>query len=159
MKDRDEQPLEADREVRRVKFAGGAIKKPKRKEPKRDEKIEQALATKVGGGMRFYDKQHEYMHHKLSGKGGMHDSPECRGMMYSMLQHHHPSLWNSYMAGKVKDLPIFKNDHHIPERYPAKVDRRPHMVDRGGSLNAITHSENGFLVSHNPEFHHILEVV
>ena len=64
---------------------GGAIRKPRKKSPKRDEKIEQALATKVGGGMKFHDAQHKYMYQKLSGRGASRDSPMCRNMMQSII--------------------------------------------------------------------------
>lgn len=87
MTEKTEDKLEPDREIRRVRFSGGAIRKARKKSPKRDQKIEQALATKIGGAirkvkkkspkkdekiqqalatkiggsMKFHDKHHKYM--------------------------------------------------------------------------------------------------
>jgi len=49
---------------------GGAIRKARKKEPKRNKKIEQAIHSKRGGGMRFHDKSHKYLYENLSGRGG-----------------------------------------------------------------------------------------
>ena len=176
--------MEADREIRRVKFSGGAILKPRKKSPKRerkieealatrvggairkvrkrspkkDEKIQQALATKVGGGLKFYDKTHN-MYGKLSGHGAQRDSAQCRTMMHSIMKNYHPSLWNSYISGRVKDLPRFENDHPQPQVKPSRPDSRADVVDSGGGLNPLSHSENGFLTAHDDEFHHYFEIV
>ena len=140
---------------------GGAIRKPRKKSPKRDEKIEQALATKVGGRMKFYDAQHKYMFNKLSGRGARSDTAQCRQMMQSIMENYHPSFWNSYVAGKVKDVSRFENDHLTSYKKQAaqRVESRPDVVDVGGSLNPLSYSENGFLMSHNPEFHSHYEVI
>ena len=154
--------MEADREIRRVKFniSGGAIIKPRKKSPKKlDEKIRQALATKVGGSLNFYDKTHKYMHAKLSGHGARRDSAQCRTMMHSIMKNYHPSLWNSYLAGRVKDLPRFENDHLQTTAKSSRLDSRADIVDSGGSLNPLSHSENGYLQAYNNEFHHVFEVV
>ena len=176
--------MEAKREVRRVKFGGailkprkkspkrnekieqalatkvgGAIVKPRKKSPKKDEKIQQALATKVGGGLKFHDYTHKYMYKKLTGKGAKHDSAQCRGMMHTIMSKYHPSLWNSYLQGKVVDLPRFENDHLQSTAAPTRRDARADVIEHGGSLNPISHSENGFLAAHNFEFHHMVQIV
>ena len=140
---------------------GGAIKKPRKKSPKRDYKVEQALATKVGGSIKFHDAQHKYMYNKLSGRGASKDTAQCRQMMQSIMENYHPSFWNSYVAGRVKDVHRFENDHLTNYKRPPvkKIDSRPDVVDIGGSLNPLTYSEDGFLMSHNSEFHHQYEVV
>ena len=138
---------------------GGAIRKPRKKSPKRDDKIEQALATKVGGRMRFHDAKHEYLFKKLTGKGAKHDSPMCRKMMHDIMSKYDPQILRSYLAGQGKSEPRFHNDHVDQPAPPRRADVRPHIVEMGGSLNPITHSEDGFLVSHNSEFHSYFEVV
>ena len=138
---------------------GGAIRKVRKKSPKKDEKILQALATKVGGGLKFYDKNHRYMHGKLSGYGAKRDSAQCRTHMYSIMKNYHPNLWNSYIAGRVRDLPKFENDHLQTTAKSSRPDSRADVVDSGGSLNPLSHSENGFLTAHNSEFHNFYEIV
>ena len=137
---------------------GGAIRNTRKKEAKRDKKIDQALAAKRGGRIKFHDKSHEYLYKKLSGRGGRLDSPQCRKMMFHIMDRYDPSLFQSYLAGKVKDTPRFEHDHPITTPRP-KQDARADVIHSGGSLNRITHSENGFLRSHDPEFHSFLEVV
>ena len=134
---------------------GGAIRKPRKKSPKKDNKIMEALATKVGG--RFHDRKHKYLSEKLTGRGGRLDSPECRRMMHDIMQHHHPALWNSYVKGKTRVPQKFMNDElrNTSKGGSGSYD----VLDRGGSLLAVTHSENGYLQSHDNEFHHMLEVV
>ena len=86
----------------------------------------------------------------------------CRNMMQQIMSKYHPSLWESYISGKVKDVPRFENDHLTSyKRKPIqpRVDARVDVSEKGGSLNKISHSENGFLISHNAEFHNYVEVV
>ena len=185
MKESTEQPLEPKREIRRVKFSGGAISKPRKKSPKRNTKIEQALATqvggaitkakkkspkknekimqalatRVGGSLKFHDPTHRYMYNKLTGHGARRDSARCRTVMHNIMSKYHPSLWNSYLAGRVKDVPRFENDHLQHTEAPSRPDSKADIVESGGSLNALSHSENGFLQSHSSEFHHFYEIV
>ena len=137
---------------------GGSIRNVKKKSPKKNEKIAQALKTRVGGGIKFHDRNHEYLYNKLSGKGGHLDSPECRKMMHSVMEDYHPSLFNSYINGRVMDAPKFIHDHKIPAQRK-KINRRPDVINYGGSLNAISHSENGLLISHDSRFHNYVEIV
>jgi len=188
MKEQDELE-ELEEPIKRVKFSGGAILKakvrkrsPKRNEkieqalatkvggailkekvrkrsPKKDEKIMQALATKVGGSLKYYDRTHKYMINKLSGHGARRDSVQCRSMMHNIMSKYHPSIWNSYLAGRVKDLPRFENDHLQTTPKPRRADPVADIIETGGSLNRISHSENGYLTAHNSEFHHYIEIV
>ena len=142
---------------------GGAIRKDKvrKRSPKRNEKIMQALAasSQKGGTIKFHDKQHEYLYKNLSGKGARYDSPMCRKMMYGAMSKCHPSLFNSYLHGRVRDIPHHKAHHLFNTPQPFRRDAQADIIDRGGSLLGITHSENGLLRVHNGEFHHRLEIV
>ena len=137
---------------------GGSIRRVRKKEPHRNKKIEQALATRRGGGIRFHDKSHEYLYKNLTGRGGRLDSAMCRKMMHQIMDKYDPTLFQSYLHGKVKDTPRFHHDHPI-KTAREKKDSRADIIDRGGSLNAITHSEDGFLRSHNSEFHNFFEII
>jgi len=138
---------------------GGSIRKARKKEPKRNKKIEQALAAKRGGGrIKFHDKSHKYLYEKLSGRGGRLDSALCRKMMFNIMDKYDPTLFQSYLHGKVLDTPRFHHDHPIKTPRP-KPDSRADVVNYGGSLNSISHSENGLLRSHNSEFHNFIEII
>ena len=50
---------------KKVTFEGGAIRNPKKKEPERDEKIMQALATSVGGAIRKPKKKEPEIDEKI----------------------------------------------------------------------------------------------
>ena len=137
---------------------GGAIRKARKREPKRHKKIEQAIASKRGGGMKFHDKSHKYLYENLSGRGGRLDSAMYRKMVHQIMDKYDPTLFQSYIRGKVIDTPRFHHDHPIKtprQRRDAGAD----VINHGGSLNSITHSENGLLRSHDSEFHHFFEIV
>ena len=144
---------------------GGAIdkKKVRKRSPKQKEKIMEALATEKGGSMsrniKFHDKRHKYLYEKLSGRGGGFDSPECRKMMYNLMKHSHPSVWNSYIKGKAVDIHKDPRFHLLNAKPPVKQDRRNHITNYGGSMRSLTHSENGMLRAHDHSFHHEIEIV
>ena len=140
---------------------GGSIlkKKVRKRSPKKNEKIEQALQTKTGGAMKFYDKTHQYLYENLSGKGARHDSPMCRKIIHKLTQNYHPSFFNSYMHGRVKDIPRHDAFHQSNAPAPRKRDATTHVVNYGGSMAGITHSENGMLRSHLGEWHPFVEIV
>ena len=79
-------------------------------------------------------------------------------MMHNIMSKYDPTLFQSYLRGKVMDLPRFDHDHPIRTKR-AIVDSHADVIDRGGSLNSISHSENGILRSHNAEFHHYFEII
>ena len=166
---------------------GGAIKEArvKKKEKTLTElKVEQALAVDAqkGGAIvkptsfvsstkgtrmkrsgtskrRYHDFRHKYFMENLSGKGGRLDSRECNEAMHHIMSNFHPSIYNSYMKGKVVDLPRFDHDHPIRTKASRRADPIPHVIDRGGSLKGHSHSQNGLLMPyhgvffHNTEFH------
>ena len=139
---------------------GGAIRKPKKKEPKRNAKVEEALATERGGKIKFHDKTHEYLYHKLSGRGGKLDSPVCRKLMHSVMSKYHPAIWNSYINGKVTDLPQHAAFHPARDiRPPVRRDASADVLDYGGSLLGLTHSESGYLMSHDSTVHPFVQIV
>ena len=140
---------------------GGKIEKPKKRSPKKDQKIEEAIQTKMqsGGKLKFHDPIHRHLHKNLSGRGGRFDPPFVRQKMHQMMSAYHPSIFHSYMSGKPQDIP--QDNHYAPGRPIQRVrkDPRPTIVDMGGSLNALTHSENGLLQSFDSTFHSYLEIV
>jgi hypothetical protein len=79
-------------------------------------------------------------------------------MMHHLLEKHDPAIFKSYMDGKVHREPKFVHDHPMRTR-PARRDARADVVNSGGSMNGITHSENGRLIAHNSDFHHHIEIV
>ena len=156
--------------------SGGAIRKPKKKSPKKDQKVEEAIAAKMQGGklaadsgaplvgaggkLKFHDATHKYLHQKLSGRGGHIDSPFVREKMHQLMSAYHPALFQSYLSGKVRDIP---SDPHyalgglpLP---PTRIDPRPTVVDTGGSMAALTHSENGLLQAFDSTFYNHFELV
>jgi hypothetical protein len=142
---------------------GGAIQKGKvrRKEKKKSEKLDQALRTDIqkGGNLQFHDRRHKYLYENLSGLGARHDSPMCRKMMHTILSKKHPALYNTYLHGRVNDLPMNKADHLFNTKKPTRKDPTADMIQYGGSMKNISHSVNGRLQFHDSEFHHMLEIV
>lgn len=139
---------------------GGSIRKPKKKSPKKNPAVEEALNQKMQGGrVRFHDPIHKYVHGRLSGKGGRFDPPFVREKMHQMMSAYHPSIFQSYLSGRVHDLP--KDPHYEFGGHPQRVrhDPRPTVVNSGGSMRALTHSENGFLQSYDSTFYSHAEIV
>jgi len=119
----------------------------------------QALATQVGGKIKFFDKTHKYLYENLSGRGAKHDSPQCRQMIHRLTQGFHPSFFNSYLHGRVKDLPRHDAFHLKNAPVPRKADSTAHVINYGGSMSGISHSVNGLLMTHNAEFYPFSEIV
>ena len=141
---------------------GGAIKQPKVLKKKKDPKIQEALeaqAEKMGGRL-FHSATHKYLHEKLTGLGGRLDTEFCREKMHQLMSRYHPSLFQAYLTGKVKDpQPDFHDRVRHPPPRPQPRPTRPTFVDMGGSLKAISHSENGLLQAFDSTFHHHLQLV
>ena len=138
---------------------GGAIKKVRKKSPKKNPKIDEALATQVGGKLRFWDPTHKYLHGKLTGTGGKMDSPYCRERMHQIMSRYHPALFQSYLSGRVRDIPTDPQYHPGAKPAPVRADPRPTVVDTGGSLRGLTHSENGLLQSFDSTFYSHLRLI
>ena len=148
-----------------VREIGGAItKKVKKRSPKKEYKIQEALATETGGaikkrGVRYYNKHHKYLKEKLTGRGGRLDSTECRKMMYHVMKKLPAEYFQTYIRGRTTRPQRFENDHLTNSRKPRYEDATAHVIDMGGSLSAITHSENGYLRSHDSTFHHTYQEI
>ena len=139
---------------------GGAIRKPRKRSPKKKQDIEEALDRKMQGGkIKFHDPIHKYVHPRLSGRGGRFDSPFVREKMHQLMSAYHPSIFHSYLSGRVQDVP--SDPHYDFGGTPQRVrhDPRPTVVDSGGSMRALTHSENGFLQSFDSTFYSHSEIV
>ena len=140
---------------------GGAIKDPKLKKKKTDPKIKEALEAQAAqmGGKLFYSPTHKYLHEKLSGRGGRLDTAFCREKMHQLMSRSPPSFFQAYLAGKVNEpTPNYHERSHPNPRTQPKP-RRPTLVDTGGSLKGISHSENGLLQAFDSTFHHFLQLV
>ena len=147
-------------EALQKQMQGGAIHKVRRRSPKKKPKIEEALQKQMQGGkMRYHDRMHKHLHKNLSGRGGRFDSQFVREKMHQVMSSYHPALFQSYMSGKVRDIP--QHNRHEPGMKPqaTRPDPRPSVVDMGGSMNSITHSENGVLQSFDHTFYQHLEIV
>ena len=75
----------------------------------------------------------------MSGLGAKHDPPAVVNFVHNTLKQH-PKLLHAYHSGKVVNPPQRK----IPFR---RDYGSPDVIDYGGSLNALSHTENGRLVS------------
>ena len=141
-------------------FQGGKIDRPKKKSQKKLPKIEEALEKKFQGGkLRYHSAIHKHLHKNLSGLGGRFDPPFVRQKMAELLSSYHPSVFHSYMAGKVKDIPQHQAYHPGAPVQPQRRERRPTIVNSGGSLRSLTHSENGLLQSFDSNFYSHSEIV
>ena len=102
----------------------------------------------------FDEEAGAYSHYggSLSGRGLAHDdSATARAMMQTFANH--PEILHTYVQGRVA------NPQQMVPHLTQRVHQRGQgagasIVDYGGSLNGITHSENGYLVSHDPSFSH-----
>ena len=143
---------------------GGSIKTVKKRQKKPQKKpqkdIEEALSASMQGGkLTFHDSVHKHLHHTLSGRGGRFDSAWAREKLHQVMSGAHPALFQSYLSGRVRDIPQDRQYHAGGPIGPVRKDVRPSVVDFGGSLRSISHSENGFLQSHDPTFYHNFELV
>ena len=140
---------------------GGAIKEPKTKLKKKDPKIEEAIEaqSKQMGGKLFYSPTHKYLHEKLSGRGGRLDTAFCREKMHQLMSRYHPSLFQSYLTGRVPErTPSYhERSHPTPKFQKPRLTRA--LIDTGGSLNGISHSENGLLQAFDLTFHHFVQLI
>ena len=147
-------------EALQKQMQGGAILKSKKRSPKKKPKVDEALEKQMQGGkMKYHDRMHKHLHKNLTGRGGRFDSQFVREKMHQLMSSYHPSVFNSYLSGKVKDIPA--NRHYEPGQkpMPTRPDPRPTIVDTGGSMRGLTHSENGRLQSFDNTFYTHLEIV
>ena len=161
---------------------GGAISArlpEKEKKPKKDKSLghkeQEALAYKASQGgaipkvkkkkkgkskiQRFHDPIHRHLHQHLSGRGGRLDPPYVRKKMYELTKNMHPSIFHSYMHSKPMDLPQHYQDHPGKNITSNPRDSISHVIDTGGSMSSLTHSENGLLQAHDSRFYHQSEII
>ena len=139
---------------------GGAILKARKRSPKKKPKIDEALEKQMQGGkIKYHDRMHKHLHKNLTGRGGRFDSEFVREKMHQVMSAYHPALFNSYMTGKVRDFPTDTRYEPGPKPVATRPDPRPTVVDMGGSMRSLTHSENGALQSFDNTFYSHLEIV
>ena len=144
---------------------GGNLKQVRVRSPKKDkrkEKVDEALEkqAKSGGKLpkrKYNDAIHKHLMQNLSGRGGHLDSPFVRQKVHEVMTSYHPSLFSSYMKGRAHVLPQHQA-FHAPTAKISRPDTKASVTAFGGSLSAITHSENGRLMSHNSAFIHHVEL-
>ena len=85
----------------------------------------------------------------LSGKGMMYDPPHVRNYMMNTFAQH-PEVLSTYIQGRVVNPTYADPISH-------SKDTVPHQIDFGGSMNSISHIQNGVPIAYNPqipsEFH------
>ena len=135
---------------------GGAIVKPKKRSPKKQPKIEQAIQRT----MQFHDSTHKYLHQNLTGRGGRFDKAHVRERMHDLMKRFDPEIFHSYLSGKVRMRPTNFHDR-VGKQLKPQIMKDPEATirDFGGSLKSLSHSENGLLVSHDSTFYHHVELV
>ena len=113
------------------------------------------LAEEEEGDEELFDEEvGAYSHYggSLSGRGSAHDdSATVRAMMQTFANH--PEILHTYVQGRVPN-PQQMVPHLTQRVHPRGRGAGASIVDYGGSMNAISHSENGYLVSHDPTFSH-----
>ena len=107
-----------------------------------DEPDEELLVDEEAGAYSHYGGA-------LSGLGAAYDPPDvAKAMMKTFAQY--PEILHTYIQGRVPNPP--QKVRHLTEHSHARRDAGASIVDYGGSLRAISHSENGYLVSHDSRF-------
>ena len=128
------------------KEEGGAIRKAALRPVKIDKK--KASFTRALYDLKddepdyFQDVENSmYSHYggQISGRGSRHDPPHVQRFVHHTLKHY-PKILDAYHKGRVVNPPL--------RQQPVRPSGRgPDIVDYGGSLDPISHSENGRLVT------------
>ena len=145
---------------------GGAIRKPGLRETPVDvRRIETTERLMPQGGLYDDDEDTDtedeeagaYSHFggRLSGLGMAHDPPDVAKAMIKTLQGH-PEILATYVSGRVPKPPPARRDGL--QRF-ARRDAGATVVDFGGSVNALTHSVDGYLVAHDSDFVHEFHII
>ena len=102
----------------------------------------------------LYDEElGAYNHYggSLSGRGLAHDdSATVKSMLRTFANH--PEVLHTYVQGRVSNPR--QSVPHLTQKVNSRRDAGASIVDYGGSVNGITHSENGYLMSHDSTFSH-----
>ena len=99
------------------------------------------------------EEQGAYNHYggALSGLGMAHDPPHIREAMFNTFAQH-PEVLSTYIQGQVAN-PTYT------DLVGKGTDTKADHIDYGGSLSALSHSENGYLVAHDSEFPHEFHII
>ena len=134
--------------TKRKEDIGGAIRAPKAATTTIDRKraaFTKALYNEPSDSYQdsFSDVESRmYSHYggQMSGKGARFDPPHVRQFVHNTLKQY-PRVLAAYNRGTVINPPV-RTVHHKSGSTPG-----PDIVDFGGSLHPLSHSENGRLVS------------
>ena len=87
---------------------------------------------------------------QLSGRGMAYDPPHVAQAMIKSFQAY-PEILAAYTQGRVSNPPAARLDGF--QQFAAR-DSGASVIDYGGSIDGLTHSENGYLVAHDSSFPH-----
>ena len=154
--------------TKKVRFSdkGGSIRKPSLAETPVDvRRIETTERLMPEGGVYDDDTDTDtedeetgaYSHFggRLSGLGLAYDPPDVGKAMIKTLQGH-PEILATYVSGRVPGLPPARRDGL---QQFARRDAGATVIDFGGSVNALTHSVDGYLVAHDSNFVHEFHII
>ena len=159
--------VEASREEEETDM-GGAIRNPKGKETVTDvRRIEMEERLMPEDEMYKYadttdtDSEDEetgaYSHlgGRLSGRGMAYDDPDVAHAMIKTFQGY-PEILHAYTSGR-----IARPETHELDGFQtfASRDAGASVIDYGGSLPGISHSENGQLFAHDSAFPHEFHII
>ena len=92
---------------------------------------------------------------QLSGRGMAYDPPHVAQAMIKSFQGH-PEILAAYTQGRVSNPPSARYDGF---QQFAQRDSGASIIDYGGSIAGITHSEDGYLVAHDSSWPHEFHIV
>ena len=92
---------------------------------------------------------------RLSGRGLAYDPPDVAQAMIKTFQGY-PELLHTYTTGRVANPGRRAVDGF--QRFAA-VDAGASVIDYGGSMEGISHVENGFLTAHDSAFPHEFHII
>ena len=93
---------------------------------------------------------YSHMGGRLSGRGMAYDPPDVAESMIKSFQNH-PEILSAYVQGRVVNKPSQPLQRFVR---PDTALATNFAVDYGGSMNSISHSVNGYLVTHDDQFPH-----
>ena len=84
-----------------------------------------------------------------------YDPPDVAATMIKSFQNH-PEILSTYIQGRVANRPAppLQREVSVPQ---SATDFA--VIDYGGSMSAISHSVNGYLVSHDDSFPHEFHIM
>ena len=94
--------------------------------------------------------------HQRGGGGGF-DNPVVRTLMRQVTSSSHPLVYHGYHHGQGIPPQNDWTDVHQPV-FPNRPDPPADVLEFGGSMRTLTHSENGLLQSFDPTWYQELQV-